>query len=75
MKLKATQTFQETLKQALAESARVTVHLKGSVVLEGLVGEVGDDLVVITNLTRKEFFDGMARIDSILAIETRARNS
>lgn len=67
-------SFADALKQAKAEKSKVTVHLRGNATFSGNVGEVGDHHVVIAELSGKEFFDAMIRIDQITAIEARVRS-
>ena len=66
-------SFTDVLKQAKAEKANVTVHLRGNSSFSGSVGSVAEHNVVLTELAGKEFFDAIIRIDQITAIETRVR--
>ena len=52
---------------------RVYVTLDSGKVFAGTVKEVGDHLLHLEKLDRKDFFDGLIRIDSIGAIDTRFR--
>ena len=73
MNFNASFSFADTLKQALAEKAKVTVHVRGNTSFTGTVAEVGDHGVVIANLQGREFSDALIRIDEVAAIETRVR--
>ena len=75
MKLNAQFTFRDTLKQALNDKARVSVHLQNGQSFSGYVGDVAEHHVVIARLTGKEFYDAVIRIEEIAAIESRARES
>jgi hypothetical protein len=66
-------SMQDTLRQAQAEKAKATLHLRSGEKLTGLVGEVGDHHLVLTNLVGHEFFDALVRIDDISAIEVQVR--
>jgi small nuclear ribonucleoprotein (snRNP)-like protein len=52
---------------------RVSVTLDSGNVLTGIVGTVGDHMLHLEKLERKEYFDALVRIDAIRAIETRFR--
>jgi sRNA-binding regulator protein Hfq len=66
-------SLQDTLKQAQAEKAKISIHLRSGEKLSGVVGGVGDHHVVLTRLTGREFFDALVRIDDISAIEAQVR--
>ncbi|MDP6953182.1 MAG: hypothetical protein QGF53_10555 [Alphaproteobacteria bacterium] len=75
MELNPTLDFRETFEQALAQSARVRLHMRSGESLEGKVSAVADHNVVITALTGRDFYDAVVRIGDISAIEVRARNN
>lgn len=52
---------------------RVTVTLDSGTTMSGTVGAVGQHLLHLERLERKEYFDAAIRIDAIRAIETRFR--
>lgn len=52
---------------------RVTVTLDSGATMSGIVGAVGQHLLHLERLDRKEYFDAAVRIDAIRAIETRFR--
>ncbi len=53
---------------------RVTVALIGGGELQGVVSQVGTTLLYITELTGKEFFDAVVRLDHISAVTVKMRN-
>lgn len=62
--------------RALMEAKKpVTVVLKGGAKsYTAHIADVGEDCVVLTELSGKEFFDAVVEIDEIAAIEVRARD-
>jgi len=65
------------MKEVLAsyEGKRVAIRLDGGEELEGILTTVGDQLVHISRLTRREFFDAVVRIDKINAVIFRTRTN
>ncbi len=53
---------------------RVTVNLIGGGELQGVVSQVGTTTLYITELTGKEFFDAVVRLDHISAVTVKMRN-
>ncbi len=53
---------------------RVTVNLIGGGELQGVVSKVGTTTLYITELTGKEFFDAVVRLDHISAVTVKMRN-
>ncbi|OGW64505.1 MAG: hypothetical protein A3H49_09890 [Nitrospirae bacterium RIFCSPLOWO2_02_FULL_62_14] len=53
---------------------RVTLSLIGGGELQGVVNKVGATTLYITELTGKEFFDAIVRLDHISAITVKMRN-
>ncbi len=53
---------------------RVTVNLIGGGELQGVVSKVGTTTLYITELTGKEFFDAVIRLDHISAVTVKMRN-
>lgn len=51
----------------------VTLHLANGTTLSGKVAEVGAQQVRIAEISGKEYFDALVRIDAIIAVEVRAR--
>lgn len=49
----------------------VTLQLRSGKELGGIVGEVRGETVVLRNLTGKELFDALVRLDDVSAIEMR----
>lgn len=67
----------DAFAKLLADHAGKTVTLVlegGAKELTGIVGEVGDETVVLTQLAGKEFFDAVVALDAIAAIEFRRPN-
>lgn len=52
---------------------KVYVHLVSGTTLSGVVKKVGDHLIHLEKLDRKEFFDALIKIDNIIAIDTQFR--
>ena len=73
MNFNASFSFADTLKQALAEKAKVTVYLRGNASFSGTVADVGDHAVVIANLQGRDFSDALIRLDQVTAVEARVR--
>ncbi len=61
----------EILKDQVGK--RVSVRLDAGEDLEGTVTKVGDQLVHISKLSRKDFYDAVVRIDRINAVIIKAR--
>ena len=52
---------------------KVYVHLDSGTTLSGVVKEVGNHLIHLEKLDRKDFFDALIKIDTIIAIDTQFR--
>jgi hypothetical protein len=66
MQLDANRSFKDTLQQAMELPARVSVHMRSGEAFGGKVAGVGE-------LTDRDFYDAVIRIEDISAIEVRAR--
>jgi len=53
---------------------RITVNLIGGGELQGIVSRVGATTLYITELTGKEFFDAVVRLEHISAVTVKMRN-
>jgi hypothetical protein len=64
-----------TMKTLLTDSIgkRVVLRLESSEEMEGTVTIIGDYLVHISKLSRRDFFDAFISIDRISAVIIRAR--
>jgi hypothetical protein len=64
-----------TMKTLLTDSIgkRVVLRLESSEEMEGTVTKVGDNLVHISKLSKRDFFDAFVSIDRINAVIIRAR--
>lgn len=51
----------------------VTLMIESGGSVSGVVGEVGEHLLHLEKLERKEYFDAAVRIDAIRSVETRFR--
>ena len=51
----------------------VTLHLSNGSTITGKVAEVSKQHVRIAEISGKEYFDALVRVDAIVALETRAR--
>jgi hypothetical protein len=65
------------MKEILAsyEGKRVAIRLDGGEELEGIVTTVGDQLVHVAKLSKRDFYDAAIRIDKVNAVIFRARNN
>lgn len=64
------------IKEILAsyEGKRVAIRLDGGEELEGIVTSVGDHLVHISKLSKRDFYDAVVRIEKIDAVIMRVRD-
>ena len=64
-----------TMKALLTDSIgkRVVLRLESSEEMEGTVTTVGDNLVHLSKLSKRDFFDAFVSIDRISAVIIRAR--
>ena len=53
---------------------RITLSLIGGGELQGVVSKVGVTTLYITELTGREFFDAVVRLDHISAVVVKMRN-
>ena len=53
---------------------RVTLSLIGGGELQGVVSKIGTTMLYITELTGREFFDAIVRLDHISAVTVKMRN-
>lgn len=67
----ASKSMQENL--AALSGKAVTLHLANGHTLAGKVAEVGEAHLRLAELSGKEYFDALVRIDAIVALEVRAR--
>ena len=65
------------MKEVLAgyEGKRISVRLDSGEELEGTLTTVGDQLVHLSKLSKRDFYDAVIRIDKINAVIFRARNN
>ena len=61
----------ESLSQAHAAKAKLQLHLRSGQSFGGYVGSLGQHTVLLTQLTGREFFDALIRVDEIAVIEAR----
>jgi small nuclear ribonucleoprotein (snRNP)-like protein len=54
---------------------RISIKLDGGEELEGIVTKVGDHLVHISKLSKRDFYDALIRIDRISAVILRVRSN
>jgi small nuclear ribonucleoprotein (snRNP)-like protein len=52
---------------------KVYVHLDSGTTLSGVVKAVGNHLIHLEKLDRKDFFDALIKIDTIIAIDAQFR--
>ena len=70
--LNSPESIRLNLEKFLGE--RVTVSLIGGGELQGVVSKVGTTALYITELTGKEFFDALVRLDHVSAVTVKMRN-
>ncbi len=65
------------MKEILAsyEGKRVAVRLDSGEEVEGIVTTVGDQLVHLSKLSKRDFYDAVVRVDKINAVIFRARSN
>jgi hypothetical protein len=52
---------------------KVTVYLDSGTTLSGYLKEVGDHLIHLEKLDRKDFFDALIKLDKMIAIDAQFR--
>lgn len=72
LELNSPESIRINLEKSLGE--RVTLNLIGGGELQGVVSKVGVTTLYITELTGKEFFDAVVRLDHISAVTIKMRN-
>lgn len=60
---------------ASQQGKRVSVRLGGGETLEGFVAKIGDHQVLLSNLTGRDYYDALVKIESIEAVIFRAREA
>lgn len=70
--VKASATIYDILKDRTGK--RTAIRTQSGEDIEGTVATVGDSVVHVTQLTGKEFYDAVIRIDRIDAVILRVRN-
>lgn len=70
--LSSPDAVRHTLEQQ--QGKRVKIKLVSGQDLEGKVGKVGTQAVVLTELTGMEFFDATVRVDQVAAVIVKARS-
>ena len=74
MQLNVTFAFSDTLKQVQAENKGVTLHLRSGEKLQGRIEAVGPAQAVIAEITGREFYSAVVRLEEVAAIEVRIRD-
>lgn len=69
--LKPTTTMKSVLTDSIGK--RVALRLESSEEIEGTVAVVGDHLVHLSKLSRRDFFDAFISLDRISAVIIRVR--
>jgi hypothetical protein len=72
LEVKSSDTVKSVLERMVGK--RVSVVLTSGPELSGVVSSVGDKVVLLTQLTGREFFDGIVNIEQIGAVIVRTRN-
>src|SRR5262252_9441635 len=72
LEVKSSDTVKSVLERMVGK--RVSVVLTSGPELSGVVSSVGDKVVLLTQLTGREFFDGVVNIEQIGAVIVRTRN-
>ena len=71
LEVKSTDTVKSVLERMVGK--RVSVVLTSGPELSGIVTSVGDKVVLLSELTGREFFDGVVNIEQIGAVIVRTR--
>ena len=71
IEVKSPDTVKTVLERLVGK--RVSLVLTTGPELAGIVSVVGDKVVLLTDLTNREFFDGVVSIDHIAAVIVRTR--
>lgn len=72
LEVRSADTVKSVLERMVGK--RVSVVLTTGPELSGVVTSVGDKVVLLSDLTGREFFDGIVNIDQIGAIIVRTRS-
>jgi hypothetical protein len=72
LSVQGSQVMRENLQKKVG--AKVTLQLSGGQELSGKVVEVGETAVHLSELTGKEFYDAVVRLDQISALVVRVRD-
>lgn len=64
-------SMQDNIKPLVGK--KVYIHLDSGTTLSGYIKEVGDHLIHLEKLDRKDFFDALIKVDHIIAIDTQFR--
>ncbi len=72
LEVRSADTVKSVLERLVGK--RVSLVLTTGPELAGVVTVVGDKVVLLTNLTNREFFDGAVSIDQIGAVIVRTRS-
>jgi hypothetical protein len=70
--VQGSQAMRENLQKKVG--AKVTLQLSGGQELSGKVAEVGENVEHLSELTGKEFYDAVVRVDHISALVVRVRD-
>jgi len=73
LEVKSTDTVKSVLERMVGK--RVSVVLTSGPELSGIVTSVGDKVVLLSELTGREFFDGVVNIEQIGAVIVRTRST
>jgi hypothetical protein len=71
--LSAGSAIKDILKDQVGK--RVSIRLDAGEEIEGTVSKVGDNLVHISKLSKRDFYDALVRIDKINAVIVKARGN
>lgn len=74
MQLNADFAFANTLEQAKQTDKGVTLHLRSGEKIQGLIEAVSPHQVVIAEITGREFYSAVVRLDDVSALEFRVRD-
>ena len=72
--LSAAGSIKDALKK-LGAGKPVEIVLEGGKSYKGKLGAVGEDTVLVTEISGKEFYDALIDLDAIAAVEVRARGN
>ena len=70
--VRASDSMKDVLERLVG--SRVEITMRAGATLSGKLTMVGNDVAVLSELTRKEFYDSVVSIGDVVAVEIRVRD-